>query len=147
MRPEFADYEQELICFFISLLKSVDLSKFPLDDSNGLSRYICVSIRNKYIELSKTQQNEAYNCFYAKDEKTNIFDTLAQTDLYSNPALLTELKDGLAKLSKKQKTVLYYRYFCGLSDEEIGNKTNTSRQSVNGTRNRALNKLRNQPNT
>ena len=47
------DGSEELILFFTELLHSLDIGKFTPDESEELNKYIAVSIRNRYIELSR----------------------------------------------------------------------------------------------
>ena len=60
---QYEDATGELTLFFIELLLSNRLLKFQPDKSDSLKRYIAVSIRNKYIALSKEKQ-KSYNKTY-----------------------------------------------------------------------------------
>lgn len=46
------------------------------------------------------------------------------------------------KLTKKEKTVIILKYFYEYSDVEIANIFGVSRQAINKTKNRALNKMK-----
>ncbi|MGM8317323.1 RNA polymerase sigma factor, partial [Clostridium perfringens] len=43
---------------------------------------------------------------------------------------------------KKERQVIEYKFLVGKSDSEIGEMLNISRQAINKTKNRALNKLK-----
>lgn len=127
------DGRQELILFFVELLFSIDTEKFTSDSSNSLSRYIAVSLRNKYIELSKRN---------AKYEKSHlpIFDNCFGIEYEIE--FRFETADMLKFLSKKQQDVIICKYFYNYSDAEISKLMGISRQSVNNLKNRALEALR-----
>ena len=128
------DDRQELNLFFIELLFSIDTEKFASDNSNGLSRYIAVCIRNKFIELSKKKQKPDFdNIRFCEDY------CMANDD---NFELKFEISQLLNFLTDKQKQVIFYRYYCNYSDNEISEIMGISRQAVNKIKNRALNVLR-----
>ena len=50
--------------------------------------------------------------------------------------------DMFKNLTKKERQVIEYKFLVGKSDSEIGEMLNISRQAINKTKNRALNKLK-----
>lgn len=52
------------------------------------------------------------------------------------------LYDMFKNLTKKERQVIEYKFLVGKSDSEIGEMLNISRQAINKTKNRALNKLK-----
>ncbi len=132
-RLNYEDSYCELILFFTELIFSIDTKDFKSDGSNGLSRYIAVCIRNKYIELAKKRQRQKpkyfpffENCFTAeRDIETRL-----------------ELLDMLQLLSDKQRQVIIYKYYYTYTDIEISKIMGISRQAVNQIKNRALEILR-----
>ena len=52
------------------------------------------------------------------------------------------LYDMYKNLTKKERQVIEYKFLVGKSDSEIGEMLNISRQAINKTKNRALNKLK-----
>ena len=128
-----SDDTQELNLFFIELLFRIETEKFASDGSNSLSRYIAVSLKNKYIEISrqsckhKAQTLPFYESFY-----------LTETDLEER----FETAEMLEMLSQKQRLVIIFKYFYQYSDIEISKLMGISRQAVNNLKNRALETLR-----
>lgn len=127
------DSYQELMIFLVETLYSIDLSRFPTDKNDNLNRYIAVSLRNKYIAISKKNQ---------KDE--NMLLSLYENDsFYSCNEDEIFIKDMLGSLSHKQRKIIIYRYIYGYSDAEISDILGISRQAVNRLKNRGLEALRN----
>lgn len=121
----------ELNLFFIELLYSLDLDKFPCDFSDGLSRYIAVGLKNKYLKISKLNQKYKF-------VSLNLFDESAYYDEYYT----NELLEAIKLLSPKQGAVIILKYIYGYSDFEISVNLNISRQAVNRLKNRALSVLK-----
>lgn len=123
------DYNQELTVFLLELLYDVELSRFMDDCSDGLNRYILVSIRNKYYAMSREKQE--YNNFLHNGDINQ---------LYCRPTADAKLliKEMLKLLSKKQRDIIIYKYIYGYSDTELGALLNISRQAVNRLKNRAV---------
>lgn len=127
------DAAQELTVFFIELLYSIELDIFKADDSDGLKRYIAVSIRNKYIALSKERQ--------LLDRMTNeLYDNLAFFYQDADEGLI--LEEALKMLTPQQRAIIVYKYIYCYSDAEICMLLGVSRQAVNKMKNRALMLLR-----
>lgn len=122
------DAVQELTLFLIELLYSIDLSKFKGKNDDGLKRYIAVSLKHKYITVSKENDNYKKLC-----DRSEIYDNSFSDTLENLSA-----KEALKCLSHKQKIIIIYKYFYCLSDSEIAGITGISRQAVNRLKNRAL---------
>lgn len=123
------DGSEELTLFFTELLYSLDIGKFAPDESEGLNKYIAVAIRNRYIELSRR-----------KSRVLRISNEITEecADSTDEPDGKFFLKEGLALLSERQRTVIGYRYFCGYSDREIADILSISRQAVHKLETRAI---------
>lgn len=119
----------DITLFFMELLYSVDTDKFYPDESDAMNRYIAVSLRNYYIVLSK-KADIAMKC---SDE---LFEDSAK--YFFEPEEALSLKDGLLKLSDRQRAVLTYRYFYGFTDSEISDLLCISRQAVHQLEMRAI---------
>ncbi len=129
----FDDAGQELTVFLLELLYATDTDKFKPDKSDGLQRYIAVSLRNRYILISKRQRryitasNELYDdmgCYSIETEK-NI-----------------DLKTAMELLSERQRDAIIYRHIFGYTDVEIAEIIGVSRQAVNGLQRRGIKILR-----
>ncbi len=132
-KSKVEDSEQELILFFIELLYDIPLEKFSNNEGDSLSRYIAVSIRNKYIAMAKL-----YNKTESKLERIDskiLFSQDNREDLL--------LSDALESLSYKQRVVIVYKYIYCYRDVEIAELLGITRQAVNRINLRAIEKLRN----
>ncbi|MBQ3547862.1 MAG: sigma-70 family RNA polymerase sigma factor [Clostridia bacterium] len=129
----YEDAQSELTLFFIELLYSIKLSKFPTDDGDELHRYIAVSIKNKYISLSmaKVKSNKFENHLF--EECYGI------TDSFDKNICMSQ---AIKKLNDAQRLIFFYHYIYGFSINEIAERLNISRQAVNKTKNRILGILR-----
>ena len=136
MLNEFEDNKQELTLFLIELLRTIDLSKFPKDSSDGLKRYIVVAIKNHFYKLSSDYR---YHQSYIKDYKSfedyvedYVGDYVGDYVIDdSDIDCISRIKKGVEKLSKKQRKVFIYKTVYGFSIKEIGRMLNISRQAVN----------------
>ena len=128
------DANAELMLFFIELLYSIDMDRFNYIDSNSLSKYIAVCIRNKYIELSKKFGQYRSNLLHLC-ENCVCADTL-------NCYIRLETVELLKELSLRQRAVIVYKYIYKYTDTEISEMLGVSRQAINRLKNRALKQLR-----
>jgi RNA polymerase sigma factor (sigma-70 family) len=145
MQKKYDDSKQDLILFLLELIKDIDVSKFPVDNSFGLNRYICVSIKNEFYKLANKNTEKKKHRFEFNEEiaNKNPFKILdSQPDIEINIEFETikavELEEALNLLSTQQKNVIVYKYIYGFSDAEIGEIFNISRQAVNRLKNRAF---------
>lgn len=132
-RLDCEDPFQELNVYFVELLFQVPLNKFNLDNSYGLKKYIAVSIRNKYILLSKRAQIEK-NLFIEYLDEVSAY-TVDYEEEWT-------LKKAITTLTDKQKRIINKKFFHGYTDSEIAKDLNISRQAVNRLKIRALSTLR-----
>lgn len=130
-KTEDEDALCELNLFFVELLYSLDLNKFPCDFSDGLSRYIAVALKNKYLKISKL--NQKY-----KSASVKLLDQIA----YNDEDYTGELLEAVKLLSPKQRAIIILKFIYGYSDFEISVNLNISRQAVNRLKNRALSVLK-----
>lgn len=123
----------ELSLFLLELLYNIDLSKFKKDKSDTLKRYIAVSIRNRYIALSKQ---------YCEREKRELSLFEKDCGCYGFEGML-DMLDALKYLSPSQRNILIYKYVYSLSDCQIAEMLCITRQAVNRLKNRGLKALKN----
>ncbi len=127
------DAVQDLTLFLIELLYSINLSMFNCDSTDTLKRYIAVSIKNKYIALSKEKQKYLY------------FSVGLCDNLLANSESVLEAIDiceALKLLTHRQRLIIIYRYIYCYSDAEISSLLSISRQAVNRLKNRAIETLK-----
>ena len=125
------DARQDLILFFIELLNTINLDKFKDKFSDGLSRYIAVSLKNQYIFISKNKNKDIQQISF---EETENFLGFVYDDYFG-------ISEALSKLSEKQRFIITYKYIYNYSDTEISDILGITRQAVNRLKNRALKTL------
>ena len=129
----YEDAASELTLFLIEMLYEINLSKFPDDSGEDIQKYIVVSIKNKYIALSRQRlksmyfENELFeeSCGYIED--------------FDNHFCCIQ---GVNRLNGVQRRIVLYHYIYGYSIAEIADCFGVSRQAVNKTKNQALEILR-----
>ena len=126
------DARQELIMFLLETFYDVELERFKDDEGDNLKRYIAVSLRNRYIALSKE---------YLKD-LTSLLNLYERDAVYSYSDDEILLRDMLKILSEKQRRIIIYKYIYGYSDLEIAKILGISRQAVNRLKNRGFELIR-----
>ncbi|MBE6750272.1 MAG: sigma-70 family RNA polymerase sigma factor [Ruminococcaceae bacterium] len=124
----------ELTLFLIELLYDIELDRFAEYSSDSIARYISVSLRNKYISISR--ENQKYRSFCSELYENEVF---YKDNLFEN----FFVADALCRLSHKQKLVIVYKYIYNYSDTELAFMLGTTRQSINRIKNRALSTLKN----
>ena len=125
------DSAQDLTLFLIELLYDIDLSKFTKND-DGLQRYISVSLKNKYHALLKQKCKFKMQIETLKNCENDF------SDINSN----LSFKEALECLSERQRLIIVYKYIYCLTDCEIANALNISRQAVNRLKNRSFSILK-----
>lgn len=129
----YEDAKSELTLFFIELLYSIKLTKFPTDDGDELHKYIAVSIKNKYISLSIAKQRDV------KFENHFFEECYGITDSFDESMCISQ---GIRGLNDAQRLIFFYHFIYGFSIIEIADKLKISRQAVNKTKNQVLEILR-----
>lgn len=132
-KSDFDDAAEELTLFLLELIYSVDTDKFFPDGSQSLNRYIAVSLRNRYIQLSKKRGKHI-------SELGEMYDGIMGYSFEPEENLL--LKEGLALLSERQRTAVLMRHIYGYSDAEIADRLGITRQAVNRLEARGLKTLK-----
>ena len=115
--------------FFLELLHRLDTSRFPPDESSALQKYIAVSLRNQYIALSRAAQ-------LRRDTTAEYCEEISVCE--TDPDTRLVLADALARLTGRQRQIVVYKYCCGYSIREIGERLHISRQAANQTLQRGL---------
>lgn len=135
------DAFEDLQCAFLSLLKNLPLDKLTSREDGAIINYIKKSVRNAYISISKDK---------AKEEIVDYIDDLPtpaiavfnkrNSQLDSHESLIQS--DMRAVLTENEYNVLYRLYFEQQSVSEIAIHMNKTRQAINQTKMRAIEKLR-----
>lgn len=129
--------ESDLIIFFITLIKNIDLSNFPNDAY--LISYIKISFENKYKQL--LHQN-IINQIQTSNIEMDFIDTDDNYSLVISNLFLNELINK-SNLTSKQKHVLTQSYLHNESDSKIANSLGVSRQAINRLKKSGINSLKN----
>lgn len=103
-------------------------------------QYIAVSVKNKYIAMSKSLKELKVTSFAdISDEQMVYVEQLVAKD-GENDISIYYPSNG--ELSAREKLILELFFTRQYSIEEISNHLGISRQAVNQAKNRALNKIR-----
>ena len=128
-RQNDEDIIGELTLFLIELLYRINLSNFKSDTTVDIRKYISVSLKNKYISILRKQ---------TKDNLI-LHDVYEEDLIYNNPApMYMDICDAFENLTERQKSVVVCKYIYCLSEKQISQMLNISRQAVNRLKNKAL---------
>jgi hypothetical protein len=135
-------YDDDLLADFLDLIKNIDMSRLRHNCEGGIVSYICKSIYSSYINKSKT------NCKYFQstipfsglNENEKYYAELSLSTVDRDDALLVSSLNEI--LNQHEFCIIYTIYFLGYSSADIAQSSGTSRQAVNQTKRRALEKLR-----
>lgn len=130
---DYNDAYQDLCLHLIEVINKLPLNNFDESNTGALINYIALSIRNKYIFISKKNQLNSY-----KNLQLQEFDNISYSTDWSNLIL----KDLFNILNYNQRKIMTLSYLYLLSDSEIALILNKSRQAVNRSKNCALNKIK-----
>ncbi len=123
----------ELTLFLIELIYHMDIDKFCSDKSDGLERYILVSLKNKYISVCRKSTKEKA-MFREAYESALISVDSAET--------MVDICEALSNLTERQRNIIICKYIYCLSDFQIAEIFKISRQAVNRLKNRGLKVLK-----
>lgn len=127
------DIVGELTLFLIELLYRINLGNFKSDISVDLRKYISVSLKNKYISILRKQMKDSLI----------LRDVYEEDLIYNNPApMYLDICDAFENLTERQKSVVVCKYIYCLSEKQISQMLNISRQAVNRLKNKALDVLK-----
>ena len=110
---------------------------FLLKSERGIinDNYIAVCLRNEYIRLSKKVTSEREKICEINLDIATVYDGCFDGNI--------DIKKALFRLTDKERETIILHYYQGYSLKEIARAHGVSRQAVNTTKNRALEKLRN----
>lgn len=128
------DMGSELVLFMITVLEKMPIREELFNNDKYIFSYIFKSLKNKYISINK-KSYERYNNEILNNEYLNYHDyELLKSDLI--------FYDMIKTLSDNEKNILVKKYINHLNESDIAKKCNTSRQYINRTHKKALDKLR-----
>ena len=137
----YEDAFYDLQLYFIEFMYSQAIEN-KFDNDYCLLAYLKKSIRNAYIQISQRMQVQNTTLrFYNQlsDEEIHSIETdnAAYDDYFSSEY---DFINNL--LTEKERITIYRLYIMDYSVAEVAKMDNTTRQTANRTKNRALNKLR-----
>lgn len=138
----YDDAYNDLLADFLDLIKNIDMSRLRHNCEGVIVSYICKSVYSSYINKSKT------NCKYFQstipfsglNENQKYYAELSLSTVDRDDALLVSSLNEI--LNQHEFCIIYKIYFLGYSSADIAKSSGTSRQAVNQTKRRALEKLR-----
>lgn len=137
---EYEDAYEDLQLFLIELLHMMKEKDIGSKDDRYIVKYIAVSVKNQYIAMSKSLKELNVTSFSdISDEQMVYVEQLAAKD-DKNDISIYYPSD--CKLSEREKLILELFFTREYSIEEISHHLGISRQAVNQSKNRALNKIR-----
>lgn len=127
----------------ICLLKVINqmpiTNNATLNEEKYILGYINTSIKNTYITLSKKYSKKKLNEVELDLNKISKIKSINFNENIDNKILVSML---LKKLPKYQRMIIKSIFFENISETELAKTLSISRQSVNRTKNRALNNLK-----
>ncbi|MDF2883394.1 MAG: polymerase sigma factor, sigma-70 family [Clostridiaceae bacterium] len=128
--------DSDLVICLLETIYNIPTDKVEMQKDECIAGYINISIKHKYIYLSKK-----YTSMLSRETElnTNIMDKNCE-DIWEDYICLNNLVDKLPKL---QQQIIKKIYFNGVLEKDLAKQLNISRQAVNRTKNRALKNLKN----
>ena len=135
------DAIQDLTAFFIELLYKIPLSLLQDENEGKLITYIEKSVKRQYIYLSKKRNRSDREVIFSDlSEKQNY---IVECELSDNTTYNEEILDLLKRtLGSKEYLIIYELFFTRRSVTELSELLGISRQAVNQTKKRALQRLK-----
>ena len=116
--------------------------KFDPSKNVKFSTYVYKAIINQAIRNLKSQKETPFSQL-TEDDKENVLNVTIETNTSRLDSRM-DMTDLLKKANLKQKEInlLHMRYKMGLSDTEIGKKSNVTRQCINEKLKNILEKIK-----
>ena len=135
------DSFEDLQCFLLSMLKTWDTSRLSSTDDATVTRYIANSVRNEYIALSKQKAKEQNTSYIEDATVPQAIEYEQKTNTYDQYNQLT-LQDLRKVLNEYEFAIVYAIYFEQQSVAGVARQKHKTRQAINQTKIKALQKLK-----
>lgn len=132
---------EDLQCFLLSMLKTWDMSRLSSTDDATVIRYIANSVKNEYIALSKNRAKERGTSYLEDATVQQVIEYEQKTSTWDQYSQLT-LQDLHKVLNEYEFAILYALYFEQQSVAEVAQQKHKTRQAINQTKIKALQKLK-----
>ena len=130
---------EDLQCFLLSMLKTWDMSRLSSTDDATIIRYIANSVKNEYIALSKNRAKERGTSYLEDATVQQVIEYEQKTSTWDQYSQLT-LQDLHKVLNEYEFAILYALYFEQRSVAEVAQQKHKTRQAINQTKIKALQK-------
>lgn len=135
------DAYEDLRLFFFELITKLKGKDICSDNDGYIISYIAKSIKNQYILMSKQRNAYKIDTFSDISEEQMIYiEQLTAADDKMDISIYFPIHN---KLTEREENILKLFFVNEYSIEEIAKYLNISRQAVNQSKIRALNKIRN----
>lgn len=124
-KGSYEDLKSDLIMFMFSLLNKIPLDNDNLKDDKYIISYIHKSLNHRYIYLNKKHSNVINKEIELEDNYSNIL-----------------LEDMISCLTVLEKDIINKIYIFGYTEADIARMNKVTRQAINRTHKRALNKIK-----
>ena len=135
------DSFEDLQCFLLSLLKTWDTSRLSSTDDATVTRYIANSVKNEYIALSKQKAKERGTSYLEDATLPQALEYAQKTSTCDQYDQLT-LQDLHKVLNEYEFAIVYAIYFEQRSVAEVARQKHKTRQAINQTKIKALQKIK-----
>ena len=132
---------EDLQCFLLSMLKTWDMSRLSSTDDATIIRYIANSVKNEYIALSKNRAKERGTSYLEDATVQQVIEYEQKTSTWDQYSQLT-LQDLHKVLNEYEFAILYALYFEQRSVAEVAQQKHKTRQAINQTKIKALQKIK-----
>lgn len=135
------DSFEDLQCFLLSMLKTWDMSRLSSTDDATIIRYIANSVKNEYMALSKQKGKERGTSYLEDATVPQVIEYEQRTSTWDQYNQLT-LQDLHKVLNQYELAIIYAIYFEQQSVAEVAQQKHKTRQAINQTKIKALQKLK-----
>ena len=131
------DPYEELRCHLIQTIKETSWKDMRIKGEGAYTNYIVHALYNAYLAKAKKPHPECNPSSFTEDQEFKILSSMSTDDSYDT-LLSADLK---SLLSKKEFEIVYWTCLQGMPSAWLAKQLSVSRQYVNQTKKRALNKL------
>ncbi|WP_195279785.1 sigma-70 family RNA polymerase sigma factor [Clostridium sp. J1101437_171009_A5] len=140
---KYEDAYEDVVMEFIAFIRKFQIENIKKKHDGAIVNYVCTTLRNTYIELSK--RHSAINSHEMpisdlSDEQKYMVENSIVEAPNERIDLIAYLSDNI--LTAYQQRIILLHFYHRLSIEEIAHREGVSRQNVNKAKKAALDKLR-----